>query len=60
MSEKQSEGTLLFTINISIEYLLPTQSGRCAARRARPIAATRLANFHLVWFSTGTICLNVW
>jgi hypothetical protein len=28
-------------------------------RRARPIAATRLANFHLVWISTGTFCLNV-
>jgi hypothetical protein len=27
---------------------------------SRPIAATRLANFHLVWLSTGTFCLNVW
>jgi hypothetical protein len=29
-------------------------------RRAGSIAATRLSNRHLVWFSTGTFCLNAW
>jgi hypothetical protein len=35
-------------------------SAKNVALCSRPIAATRLANLHLVWFSTGTFCLNVW
>ncbi|WP_215410277.1 hypothetical protein [Janthinobacterium sp. JC611] len=36
------------------------QSAGNMALCCREIAAIKLPNLHLAWFSTGTFCLNVW